>query len=82
MYRCNDVDDDSDILRSRGQDLKNHLRQATRCAGDTEDPQARAALYHIIEALRLISEILYDVCPPPERRLVAMNLRERRELCN
>lgn len=82
MYRCNDVDDDCDLLRSRGQDLKNRLRHATRCVGHIEDPEAREAMVDLIEAFRVISEVLYDVCPAPESRLTALDLRELRSTMN
>jgi len=66
----------------RDRDLKGRLRHATRCVKRIEDPEAREAVSDLIEAFRLVAEVLYDVCPAPERRLVAADLLERRRTLN
>jgi hypothetical protein len=78
MYIRYDDDDDCDSVRTRGQDLRNRLRRAAQATSAVDDPVAREAINELLEAMRLISDILYDVCEPPERRLVAITPQHAR----
>lgn len=71
MYSMYNDDDDCDAVRTRGQDMRNHLRLAAQAAGRVQDPAAREAITELVDALRLISEVLYDLSEPPRRRIAA-----------
>lgn len=78
MYVRYDDDDDCDSVRTRGQDLRNRLRRAAQATRAVDDPVTREAFNEIVEAIRLVSEVLSDVCEPPERRLVAITQHQAR----
>jgi len=69
MYSKYDDDDDCDSMRTRGQDLHNRLRAAVQATSKIQDESARDAVSELIEAMRLISDVLYDLCEPPKHRL-------------
>jgi hypothetical protein len=58
MYIRYDDDDDCDSIRTRGQDLRNRLRRASHAVSRIKDESARDAVSELLEALRLMSDVL------------------------
>ena len=73
MYISYEGDDDCDSLRTRGQDIRNLLRRAAQTVDRIEDESARDAVSELVDALRVVSNILYDLSEPPHRRLTAQS---------
>ena len=73
MYISYEGDDDCDSLRTRGQDIRNLLRRAAQTVDHIEDESARDAVSELVDALRVVSNILYDLSEPRHRRLTAQS---------
>ncbi|HEY3265710.1 MAG TPA: hypothetical protein VGM37_02200 [Armatimonadota bacterium] len=69
MYIRNIDDDDDCTLHTRGDDLRNHLRRASATIGRMKDPEAQEAMGELLEAFRVVTEILYDLSDPTRRPL-------------
>jgi hypothetical protein len=69
MYISYEGDDDCDSVRTRGQDIRDLLRRAARSVDRIQDESARDAVSELVDALRVVTNILYDLSEPPSRRL-------------
>lgn len=69
MYKRYIEDDDTDTLRTRGEDIATHLRQAADAIARVKDPAARDALRQLLYVLQQSNEVLYDLSPAPVRRV-------------
>jgi hypothetical protein len=68
MYKRYVEDDDTDTLRTRGEDIATHLRQAAGAISRVKDPAARDALRQLLYVLQQSNEVLYDLSRAPIRR--------------
>jgi hypothetical protein len=68
MYKRYNEDDDSDTLKTRGEDINLHLRQAANAISRVKDPAAREALRELLYVLQQSNDVLYDLSPTPVRR--------------
>lgn len=61
MYLKYDLDDDTDTIMTRGKELESTLRAAEALIPRVEDPAARDAIRHLIHAMHLASDVLWEV---------------------
>lgn len=69
MYISYEGDDDSDSVRTRGQDIRNLLRRAAQSVDQIQDESAREAVAELVDALRVVASVLYDLSEPKHKRL-------------
>jgi hypothetical protein len=69
MYISYEGDDDCDSVLTRGQDIRNLLRRTAQTVDHIQDESAREAISELVDALRVVSNVLYDLSEPPHRRL-------------
>jgi hypothetical protein len=74
VYKRYVEDDDSDSLKTRGEDIALHLRIAAAAISRVKDPAAREALREMLYVLRQSNDVLYDLSPTPVRRARASRL--------
>lgn len=67
MYNRTIDDDDDCTLHTRGDEIRSHLRRACLLTNRITNAESQEAMSEVIEAMRLISEVLYELCDPHHR---------------